>query len=65
MQHFFKKNILIIKIKETEVLIKKTVYLGLSILETSKTVIYEVWYDYVERKNVKKQNYATWIEITS
>ena len=26
----------------------KTVYLGLSILEPSKTVMYEFWYDYVK-----------------
>ena len=32
----------------------KLVYLGLSILETSKTVIYESWYDYVKSKYGKK-----------
>ena len=28
----------------------KSVYLGLSILETSKTLIYEFWYDYIKPK---------------
>ena len=28
----------------------KTVYLGLSILEISKTLMYEFWYDYIKPK---------------
>ena len=28
----------------------KPVYLGLSILDLSKTVMYEIWYDYVKPK---------------
>ena len=28
----------------------KPVYLGLSILEISKTLVYEFWYDYIKRK---------------
>ena len=32
----------------------KPVYLGLSILETSKIEIYEFWYDYVKRKSEEK-----------
>ena len=33
---------------------KKPVYLGLSILELSKTLMYEFWYDYVKPKYVEK-----------
>ena len=47
----------------------KTVYLGLSILERSKTVMYEFWYNYVKPKYIyiKKnmQSYVTWIQIIS
>ena len=32
----------------------KSVYLGLSILEISKTVLYEFWYDYVKLKYGEK-----------
>ena len=28
----------------------KSLYLGLSILETRKTLMYEFWYDYIEPK---------------
>ena len=34
----------------------KTVYLGLSILELSKIIMYKFWYDYVKPKYGKKQN---------
>ena len=42
--------------KKTKVKINKPVYLGLSILEISKTLMYEFWYDYMKPKygdNVK------------
>ena len=42
--------------KKTRVKMYKPVYLGLSILEISKTLIYEFWYDYMKPKygdNVK------------
>ena len=34
--------------KKAKILINKPVYLGLSMLQLSKTVIYEFWYDYVK-----------------
>ena len=40
--------------KKTRILTNKTVYFGLSILDLSKTVIYEFWYDYVKTKYRKK-----------
>ena len=33
--------------RKSQILMKKPVYLGLSILDPSKTVMYEFWYDYV------------------
>ena len=33
---------------------KKSVYLGLSILESSKILMYEFWYDCVKQKYVEK-----------
>ena len=34
--------------RKTQILMNKPVYLGLSILDLSKTVMYEFWYDYVK-----------------
>ena len=45
----FKKPISI-EMKKIKVKMNKPVYLGLSILEISKTLIYEFWYDYVKPK---------------
>ena len=42
--------------KKTKVKMNKSIYLGLSILEISKTLMYEFWYDYMKPKygdNVK------------
>ena len=52
----FSENPLAIEMKKTKVKINKRVYLGLSILEISKTLMYEFWYDYMKPKysdNVK------------
>ena len=38
------------KAKKTKILMNKRVYLSLSILEISKIVIYEFWYDFVKAK---------------
>ena len=44
------ENLLIIEMKETEVKMNKPRYLSLSILDISKTNMYEFWYDYIKRK---------------
>ena len=36
--------------KKSHILINKPVYLGLSIIDLSKTVMYEFWYDYIKPK---------------
>ena len=51
---FFTEHLLAIKMKKTEILMNKPVYLGLSILELSKIVMCEFWYDYVKPKYDEK-----------
>ena len=34
--------------KKTQILVNKPVYSGLLILDISKTVMYEFWYDYIK-----------------
>ena len=41
----------------------KSFYLGLSILDLSKAVMYEFWYDYV--KILQKNNFVIWIQTAS
>ena len=40
--------------RKTQIVMNKQVYLGLSILTLSKTVMYEFWYDYVKPKYGEK-----------
>ena len=47
--------------EKTQILMNKPVYLGLSISDLSKIVMYEFWYDYVNQNMVKMQNFVTWI----
>ena len=47
---WFSENLLAIEMKKTKVKMNKPVYLGLSILEISKTLMYEFWYDYIKPK---------------
>ena len=42
------------EVKNIEVLTNKPVYLGLSVLELSKILMYEFWYGYVKPKYGKK-----------
>ena len=44
------ENISIIEMKKVKMKMNKPIYLGLSILEISKTTMYEFWYDYMKRK---------------
>ena len=50
------ENLSIIEMRRTKVKMNKPIYLGLSILEISKILVYEFWYDYMKPKyghNVK------------
>ena len=51
---FLTENLLAIEIRKTQILMNKPNYLGLSILDLSKTVIYEFQYDYVKSKYGEK-----------
>ena len=53
---FFTKNLLAIEIRKTQILMNRPVYLGLSIIDMCKTVMYEFWYDYVKPKYGEKVN---------
>ena len=48
--NFFKENLLAIEIRKTQILMNKPVFLGLSILGLSTTVMYKFWYYYVKLK---------------
>ena len=53
---WFSENLLAIEMRKTKLKMSKPVYLGLPILEISKTLMYEFWYDYMKPKyndNVK------------
>ena len=53
---WFSENLLAIEMRKTKVKMNKPIYLGMAILDISKIVMYEFWYDYMKPKygdNVK------------
>ena len=46
----FSEKLLAIERKKAKVKMNKPVYLGVSILDISKTLMYEFWYDYIKPK---------------
>ena len=48
------ENLLAIEMKKTKVKMNKPVYLGMSILDISKTLMYEFWYEYIKPKYQEK-----------
>ena len=59
----FSENLLAIEMKKIKLNMNKPVNLGLSILEISKTLTYEFWYDYINESIKIMQNYVTWISL--
>ena len=54
--NYISGNLSIIKMNKTKVKMNKPIYLGVSILEISKLLMYQFWYDYMKPKygnNVK------------
>ena len=47
----FSENLLAVEMKKTKVKMNKPVYLGMSILDISKTLMYKFWYDYFKPKH--------------
>ena len=43
-----------IKMKKTKVKMNKLIYLGILILDITKTLMYEFWYDYIKPKYQNK-----------
>ena len=50
MTKCFPENVLSIEMKKTKIQMNKSVYLGISILDISKTLMCELWYDYIKPK---------------
>ena len=46
----FSQHLMAIEMKKKKVKMTKPVYLGLSILDISKPLMYELWYDYIKPK---------------
>ena len=47
---YFSENLIAIEMKKTKVKINKLIYLSMSILDISKTLMYKFWYDYIKPK---------------
>ena len=54
MQQIFSDKLLAIKVKKLQIIIDKTIYLGLSILEIIKIVMLEFRYNYLKPKYLEK-----------
>ena len=52
---FLTEILLVTEMKKLQILMSKPGYMGLSILELSKTLTYEFWYDYVKPKYGEKR----------
>ena len=47
---YISKDLLIMEMRKTEVTINKPIYVGQAILDISKTLMYEFWYNYIKQK---------------
>ena len=47
---YISKDLLVMEMKKTEVRMNKPIYVGQAILDLSKTLMYEFWYDYIKPK---------------
>ena len=54
MTKHFSEDLQAIEMRKTKILMNKPVYLGQAILDISKTLMYEFWYDYIKPKYQEK-----------
>ena len=47
---YFSENLMAIEMKKTKVEMNKSIYLGISVPDLSKTLMHEFWYDYINPK---------------
>ena len=47
---YFSENLMAIEMKKTKVKMNKPIYLGMSILDVGKILMYQFWYDYIKPK---------------
>ena len=47
---YFSKNVMAIEMEKAKLKMNTPIYLGMSILDFSKTLIHEFWYDYIKPK---------------
>ena len=59
----FSDHLMAIEMKKTRVKMTKPLYLGMSILNISKILMYEFWYNHIIPKYGEEQNYAIQILI--
>ena len=59
----FSESLLAIEMKKTKIIMNKPVYLGQAILDISKMLMYEFWYDYIKPKYGDKAKLCYWILI--
>ena len=55
----FSENLIAIEMRKTKVKTNKPIYLGQAILDISKTIMYEFWYDYIKPKYEDKRFFKT------
>ena len=58
---YFSENLMAIEMKKTKVKMNKPIYYGMSILDISKTLMYEFWYDYIKPKYGDTDSFVTHI----
>ena len=48
------KDLMVMEMRKVEIKMNKPIYLGQAILDVSKTLMYEFWYDYIKPKYKEK-----------